>query len=175
MDLLEFSSLLDFDRKCELHSTDENHASGQDYAYDIECYIQEELKHGAMFGPFDQKPITLHIYPFMTREKPDSEVRHTILDLSWPKKFSVNAGVVKDKYLGSSFVLNYLSVDDIVKKVLELGPGSLLYKLDISRAFRQLKVDPGDLDLLGLKHQSYFISPILSISPIWVQTWVSFL
>ena len=44
-----------------------------------------------------------------------------------------------------------------IKKIIELGPGSLLYKADISRAFRQLKVDPGDLDLLCLKHQSYFI------------------
>ena len=110
-----------------------------------------------MLGPFDQKPIPLHISPFMIREKPDSEVRRTILDLSWPKNFSVNAGVIKDIYLGSSFVLNYPSVDDIVKKIVELGPGSLLYKVDISRAFRQLKVDPGDLDLLGFKHKSYFI------------------
>ena len=93
----------------------------------------------------------------MTREKPDSEVRRTIVDLSWPRNLSVNAGVIKDKHLGSSFVLNYPSVDDIVKKVSQLGPGSLLYKVDISRAFRQLKVDPGDLDLLGLKHESYFI------------------
>ena len=157
VDLLEFGFPLDFDRNCELHSTEENHASGRDYTYDIECYIQEELKHGAMLGPFDQKPIPLHISPFMTREKPDSEVRRTIVDLSWLKNLSVNAGVVKDKYLGSSFILNYPSVDDIVKKVPQLGPGSLLYKVDISRAFRQLKVDPGDLDLLGLKHQSYFI------------------
>ena len=67
-----------------------------------------------MLGPFDQKPIPLHISPFMTREKPDSEVRRTIVDLSWPKKFSVNDGVTKDKYLGSSFVLNYPSLDDIV-------------------------------------------------------------
>ena len=105
-----------------------------------------------MLGPFHQKPIPLHISPFMTRDKPDSEVRRTIVDLSWPKKFSVNDGVMKDKYLGSSFVLNYPSVDDIIKKVIELGPGALLYKVDISLAFRQLKVDPGDLDLLGLKH-----------------------
>ena len=48
VDLLEFGFPLDFDRKCELHSTEENHASGRDCAYDIECYIQEELKHGAM-------------------------------------------------------------------------------------------------------------------------------
>ena len=53
VDLLEFGFPLDFDRNCKLHSTEENHASGRDYAYDIECYIQEELKHGAMLGPFD--------------------------------------------------------------------------------------------------------------------------
>ena len=156
VDLLEFGFPLDFDRSFELQSTEENHAPGRDHAYDIECYIQEELKHEAMLGPFAQKPLTLHISPFVTREKPDSEVRRTIVDLSWPQNFSVNAGAMKDKYLGSSFVLNYLSVDDIVKKIVELGPGSLLYKLDISRAFRQLKVDPGDLYLLGLRTSLLF-------------------
>ena len=60
----------------------------------------------------------------------------TIVDLNWSENFSVNAGVQKDTYLGSSFVLNYLSVDEIVKKIIELGPGSLLYKVDISLAFR---------------------------------------
>ena len=157
VDLLEFGFPLDFDRNSELQSSEENHASGRDHVYDIQCYIQEELKHGNMLGPFDQKPIPLHISPFMTREEPDSEARRTIVDLSWPKNFSVNAGVMKGTYLGSSFVLNYPSVDDIVRKIIQLGPGSLLYKVDISRAFRQLKIDPGDLDLLGLKHQSYFI------------------
>ena len=73
-----------------------------------------------------------YISPFMTREKPDSEVRRTIVDLSWPEKFSVNVGVPKNTYLGSNFVLNYPSVDDIAKKIIELGPGSLLYKVDIS-------------------------------------------
>ena len=63
----------------------------------------------------------------------------------------------KDKYLGLAFVLNYPSVDDIVKRIIELGPGSLLCKGDISRAFRQLKVDPGDINLLGLKLDSYYI------------------
>ena len=53
MDLLEFGFPLDFDRNFELDSTKENHASGRDNAYDIECYIQEVLKHEAMLGPFD--------------------------------------------------------------------------------------------------------------------------
>ena len=47
------------------------------------------------------------------------------------------------------------SVDDIVNKLTELGLGSLMLKIDISRAFRQLKVDPGDIDLLGLKQDAF--------------------
>ena len=93
VDLLEFGFPLDFDRNFELQSTEENHASGRDHAYDIECYIQEGLKHGAMLGPFAQKPIPLHISPFMTREKPDSEVRRTIVDLSCPKTFLLMLGL----------------------------------------------------------------------------------
>ena len=58
VDLLEFGFPLDFDRNFELQSTEENHASGRDNIYDIQCYIQEELKHGAMLGPFDQKTNT---------------------------------------------------------------------------------------------------------------------
>ena len=63
--------------------------------------------------------------------------RQTIVDLCWPKGQSVNAAVQKDRYLGSDFILNYPSVDDIVKRVIELRPGSLLCKLDFSWAFRQ--------------------------------------
>ena len=34
----------------------------------------------------------------------------------------------------------------------------MIYKIDISRAFRQIKVDPGDIDLLGFKFQNdYFL------------------
>ena len=110
-----------------------------------------------MLGPFTNKPIDLHVSPFMTRQKPDSNVRRTIVDLSLPDSGSVNDGVLRDEYLGLKFMLHYPSVDDIVTKLNELGPGSLMFKIDISRAFRQLKVDPGDIDLVGLKQESYFI------------------
>ena len=102
--------------------------------------IKEELSHGAMLGPML-----------------DSDLRRTIADLSWPKGHAVNAGVPKDVYLGTKFVLNYPSIDNIVHRLIQLGPGSMLFKIDISRAFRQLKVNPGDIDLLGLKQDSYFI------------------
>ena len=92
----------------------------------------------------------------MTREKSSTTKRRTIVDLSWPHNFSVNAGVSKNKYLGNYFELRYPSIDNIVQAVKEVGPSALMFKIDISRAFRHLKIDPGDLDLLGLCHNKYF-------------------
>ena len=91
----------------------------------------------------------------LLRDKTDFDTRRTIVDLSRPKGQSVKSGVQKDMHLLSHFVPNYPSVDDIVKGIIELGPGSLLCKVDISRAFCQLKVDPRDINLLGLKLESY--------------------
>ena len=50
-----------------------------------------------MLGPFKSKPIDFHVSPFMTRDKLDSSVRHTIVDLSWPEFYLVNAGVARDE------------------------------------------------------------------------------
>ena len=86
----------------------------------------------------------------MTREKPNSDKRRVIIDLSWPKGQSVNAGFDRDTYLGAEFALSFPSIDDITQELKCLGPGAHLYKIDISRVFRHLKIDPLDYDLLGL-------------------------
>ena len=65
--------------------------------------------------------------------------------------------MAKHKYLGTYFELRYRSIDNIVQAVKEVGPSALMFKVDISRACRHLKIDPGDLDLLGLCHNKYFI------------------
>ena len=57
VDLLEYGFPLDFDRDAPLMSTEENHASAKNFASDVQTYISEELKHGAMLGPFASKPI----------------------------------------------------------------------------------------------------------------------
>ena len=162
IDLLELGFPLDFDRDSDWVSTEENHLSAIQFTEHVMKYINEALSHGAMLSPLDQKPIHPHISPFMTREKQDSDVRQTIVHLSWPKGHSVNAGVSKDIYLGSKFMLNFPSVGDIVESLIQLGPGSMLFKIDISQAFRQLKVDPGDIDLLCLKWDYCFIDKSVS-------------
>ena len=111
-----------------------------------------------MLDPFKNPPLdNLHISPFMIREKSNSVNRRVIIDLSWPIGESVNAGVTPDKYLGIDFILSYPSVDNIVNEVLKLGKGCEIFKVDISRAFRQVPIDPGELDLLGLHWRDYFL------------------
>ena len=95
LDLLEFGFPLDFDKTTVLSSTEENHASAKQFSSHVKTYIQEEIRHGAMLGLFEHKPITLHVSPFMTRDKPDSDTWRTIVDLCWPKGQSVNSAVLE--------------------------------------------------------------------------------
>ena len=83
--MLEFGVHLDFDRKCVLDKSVDNHTLLKKISELVNKYIQKELKSGTMIGPFDILPFSAHISPFMTREKPDSNTRRAIIDLSCPK------------------------------------------------------------------------------------------
>ena len=103
-----------------------------------------------MLGPSHIKPISLHVFSLMIRDKQDYLKKRTIVDLSLPKGASVNAAVQKDFYLGTQYVLNYSSLDLITSSLIKLGPAALIYKVYISRPFRQLKWILGILTYLEL-------------------------
>ena len=157
LQLLRFGFPLDFNRNRHLHCEGDNHSSATQYPKDVDAYIQEETSYGAILGPFKENPIqNSHTSPFMTRNMPNSDRRRVIIDLSWPLGASVNAGIDKDNYLGSPFALTFPTVDVITGELKRLGRGALLYKIDVSRAFCHVRIDPGDYDLLGLHwHDSY--------------------
>ena len=93
----------------------------------------------------------------MTRDKPDSDNRRVIIDLSWPAKASVNYFHKDNVYLQTVYKLQYPTIDSITHHLTKLGKGTLLYKVDLSRAFRQLPIDPHDYDLLALRWKdSYY-------------------
>ena len=79
-----------------------------------------------------------------------THVTRIIVNLSSPYGNSVNDRISNEVYDGTEFELKYPSVDNIVNAIHELGPDVLLSKIDVSRAFRNLRVDTGDFDLLGL-------------------------
>ena len=93
----------------------------------------------------------------MTRAKPNSDRRRVIIDLSWPLGASVNARIDKNTYLDAPFALTFPTVDDITNELKRLGRGAFLYKVDVSCAFRHVKVDPGDYDLLGLEWNGHYV------------------
>ena len=156
LEFLQFGFPLGFNRQCPLKSDNKNHKSAVEYPKDIDAYLTEEREFGAIIGPFMEHPIeNAHFSPFMTRFKPNSSNRRVIIDLSWPKGFSVKDGVEKDGYMGAEFRLTFQTLDDLMQRLVKLGKGTHIYKVDISRAFRHVKVDPLDYDLLGL-----YVSPI---------------
>ena len=102
---------------------------------------------GRLIGPLDPRA-----YPYVmvsslgaVPKKHCLDKWRLILDLSHPKGASVNDGI--DRTLCS---LTYMKVDDVVQQVLSLGKGTLLAKVDIESAFRNIPVHPDDRHLLGI-------------------------
>ena len=75
--------------------------------------------------------------------------RRTILDLSFPAGDSVNDYTPKDTYLGLPITLKYPTVDDLARRVHELGPSCKIYRKDLLGAFLQIPWDPADAELFG--------------------------
>lgn len=67
-----------------------------------------------------------------------------------PPPQSVNDGIARDEYLSRPFRLLLPSVDRLVEFVNSKGPGCLVFKKHLKRAYRQIPVDPNDYHLLGM-------------------------
>ena len=155
--LIRYGFPLDFNYHRTLQSKGSNHPSAAEFEDDVKQYLQEEIKFGAIAGPFNKPPFNkFHSSPFMTRPKPSASHKRVIIDLSFPHGHSVNDGIASNEYLGTKFILSLPNIDTITSKVRKLGKGSLLFKIDISRAFRQVKIDPRDYPLLGLSLDNYY-------------------
>ena len=145
-----------------LYSNDQNHSTvspALDSHHEIITCSNRNVMDAA--GSVASTKFHLHISPFMTRDKPGSKNRRVIIDLSYPPNHSVNACVQKDQYLGTDFVLTLPTIDNITDEIKKLGRQSLIYKVDISRAFRHVKIDPKDYYLLGLKLDQYYLDTCL--------------
>ena len=142
-----------------------NHSRSYMYPHHVDAYINKEIQERATLGPFSSNPLCsfLMVSPLNTVSKKGSEdARRVIMDLSWPWGYSVNDGIAKDIYLGCEVSVHYPSLDDLLARVVELGSGCLLFKTDLSRAYRQLHCCPGDVGLLGYSWRgSLFIDTVL--------------
>ena len=93
-----------------------------------------------------------------TRDKKDSSEKRIILDLSFPLGLTINKGIDKDKYLGVCIDWRLPTVDTLANLMIQKGVGSLLFKRDLKRYYRQIFVDPADAVKLR-----YFLDDLMFI------------
>ena len=148
---LEFGFTLNIDyTNFSFQNTSNNHKSALNNKEAVTEYFIEETKHLAMVGPFDSSPFNnIHFSPLLVRPKPNGKHRD-IVDMSWPQGGGVNAFVPDDRLDGLHIKLAYPTIDDLVTQLSKIGPHALLHKVDLQRAYRNLRVDPLDYPALGL-------------------------
>ena len=88
----------------------------------VEEYLQAEIDHGRLAGLYSQSVLPqLHISRFGVIPKSHQPGKwQLIVDLSYPKDHSINDGI-----LGSLCELHYITIDDAIQKIVQLGQGLL--------------------------------------------------
>ena len=75
-----------------------------------------------------------------------------------PQGASVNSGIPRNALDGAPFKLRLPNPATLAAKILEYGHGCLHYKVDLSRACRQLRTDPLDWHFLMLQwEEQHFV------------------
>jgi hypothetical protein len=113
----------------------------------VEAYLATELAAGRI-AEVDQRyapGIIVSRFGVIPKQGQLNQWR-LILDLSHPSGHSINDGV--QSALSS---LHYVSVDDAVHRILQLGRGALLAKVDIKHAYRNVPIHPDDRPLLWMQ------------------------
>lgn len=137
-------------------SVSDNHPSALAYPNHVDEFINTEITFGAIEGPMADQPFTpwMRISPLMTRPKKGSDTRRTIVDLSYPEGSAVNSAIKIAEYLGRDISYSLPTITDLIARLQQEGKGAFIWKADLAREYRQLRADPVDAPLLGIKHRN---------------------
>ena len=136
----------------------DNHSSAQQFDTHVKKFIDKELQHVTIMGPFTHVPHPLfHCSPMLIIRPKDVSDRRVIVDLSYGDVDAANRATDRDVYEGVPFTLQLPTFDHVLHQVLNLNNPRLI-KADISRAFRNVPIDPRDAIKCGIQHQgAYYI------------------
>ena len=77
-----------------------NHASATNFPQDVDIYIQTELQHNTLTGPFKTMPFKpFHCSPLLSRPQ-EGDSRRIIVNLSYSEGNSAHSNILKDEYDG---------------------------------------------------------------------------
>ena len=111
-------------------------------------YLEAKKHRNVLLGPFPPEAVLhVHVNRFGVIPKSGRPGKwRLIVDLSHQEGKSVNSRV--DPHLCS---LMYVKVDQVVDRLLEIGLGVELVKLDVKNAYRNVPVHPENRHLLGMR------------------------
>ena len=143
----------------------DNHASALNFPEAVEEYIVAERKEGTLLGPFQVIPHEQFTWsPLMTR--PKGLGRCVIVDLSFGD-YSVNNATETEVYDATPFYVKLPVLDALIPDLGRLGSEARLFKVNISRAFRNVRIDLGDPIRLGIKWKNeYFLDQNLPFGAV---------
>lgn len=123
----------------------DNWPSAYKFSHAVTESIQKDIFKGRKLA-FDQPPSTNFVgSPMGAFQKKRSEGKYRVIhDLSWPPGGSINDFISSEDYS-----LQYMSVADVADRVIQLGEGCYLAKLDLEDAFKHIPVRKEDWELLG--------------------------
>ena len=150
LQLLKYGMPIDCKRSFGIRKKQNNHFSAKSHREAIGEYLESNMKCQAILGPFKLSPIAdLCFSPLMSVPK-DIDKRRVIVNFSFPPGKAINDGISRSSYLNFQVDFSLPSVQSMVSRLNDLGPGCLLYKRDLKGAFRQFSTDPGDYEFSGL-------------------------
>ena len=104
----------------------------------------------------------------MLRDKKNTSEKRVIVDLSWPIGQSVNANIPFDTYEGKQANMSLPTAEELAQAILAAPHTAHMYSIDLSRAYRQLRIDPQEWPLLGLTWRGqYFFDRALAFGGTW--------
>ena len=112
---------------------------------DLELHIRDEVtsQHLQLVGSaWSPKLPQAHLSPLgVIPKKGRPNCWRLIMDLSSPHGHSINNGIAK----------NYASIDDAAERIMKLGKGAMLAKMDVLQAHQNIPVAPEDKHLMRLQ------------------------
>ena len=157
IDFLRFGFPVDHSGNTGSKVVPHNHAGATEFPQQMRKLLRKEVEFGSTLGPFSE-PILPNSYfsPLNTVSKKQTTERRLILDLSFPPGNSINDGIEKDCYQGKWEKLELPSIDKLVERIVELGKGCKIFKIDLRRSYRQFFIDPNDFNLICFSFDDLF-------------------
>ena len=120
-------------------------------------FLQAEVAAGRVVGPLpDIRDVQVSRFGVIPKQGQPGKWR-LILDWYSPHNVSVNDGVDRELCF-----MHFATVDNAITKILRLGTESLLAKIDIEHAYRNIPIHPSDRRLLGMMYgRGLYIDTVL--------------